>query len=89
MNYLHIVIQFLLNVKYFLHAKAKIEPGSNLTTLTLTLATFRCLSGKKHIFQDKFSPFLDRYASNMPYFDFLDRLSRIACTEGLTGLSLR
>ena len=23
------------------------------------------------------------------YFDFLDRLSSIACTEGLTGLSLR
>ena len=25
----------------------------------------------------------------MPYVDFLDRLSSIACTEGLTGLSLR
>jgi hypothetical protein len=24
-----------------------------------------------------------------PYFDFLDRLSSTACTEGLTGLSLR
>ncbi len=34
-------------------------------------------------------PFLDRYTSNMPYFDFLDRLSSTACTEGLTGLSLR
>lgn len=38
---------------------------------------------------NQFSPFLDRYASNMPYFDFLDRLSSTACTEGLTGLSLR
>jgi hypothetical protein len=37
----------------------------------------------------KVYPFLDRYASNMPYFDFLDRLSSMACTEGLTGLSLR
>ena len=29
------------------------------------------------------------YASNMPYFDFLDRLLSTACTEGLIGLSLR
>jgi hypothetical protein len=28
-------------------------------------------------------------ASNLPYFDLLDRLSSTACTEGLTGLSLR
>ena len=36
-----------------------------------------------------FSPFLDRYASNLPYFDFLDRLSSTYCTEGLIFLSLR
>jgi len=37
----------------------------------------------------KVYPFPDRYASNMPYFDFLDRLSSTARTEGLIGLSLR
>ena len=37
----------------------------------------------------KVYPFLIRCASNLPYFDFLDRLSSTACTDGLTGLSLR
>jgi hypothetical protein len=37
----------------------------------------------------KVYPFLNRCASNLPYFDFLDRLSSTACTEGLTALSLR
>ena len=37
----------------------------------------------------KVYPFPDWSASNTPYFDFLDRLSSTACTEGLTRLSLR
>ena len=57
------------------HVNLLIEIGLFLGDLPIQLGIPGCLDVTR--------------ASNMPYFDFLDRLSSTACTEGLTGLSLR